>query len=141
MTTPGSEYPGRGVAILGDSAGAHFAIPNNWMRPTKFNSTTFENLLMILTRILKTFLPQFYCPEVRNFSREFFFLTNELDWPMLSWATGMSENCWYEDIHAYGDIQVDSIYQRMVEWNRCALKLDTKYNENYYFFTQRASVA
>ena len=54
LTTPGSEYPGRGVAILGDSAGAHFAIPNNWMRPTKFNSTTFENLLMILTRILKT---------------------------------------------------------------------------------------
>jgi len=90
-----SEYPSRGIAILGDSAGAHFAIPNNWMRPTVFNQSTFDNILMILT--------------------------NELDWPMLSWATGMSENCWYEDIHSYSDVQMDSLYKRMFEWNRCGL--------------------
>ena len=90
-----ADYPSKGMVILGDSAGAHFAIPPNWFRPTTFNETTFKNMLMILT--------------------------NELDWPMLSWATGHSENCWEEDIIGYGNVQVDSIYKRMVEWNRCGL--------------------
>ena len=81
---------------MGDSAGAHFGIPGNWFRPTTFNSTTFENLLMLLT--------------------------NELDWPMLSWATGMSDNCWEEDISSYTPgTQVDSLYKRMFEWNRCRI--------------------
>ena len=83
------------MVILGDSAGAHFSIPPNWMRPTTFNSSTFDNFLMILT--------------------------NELDWPMLSWATGMSENCWYEDIKSFADVQMESLYERLVEWNRCGL--------------------
>ena len=85
----------KGVAVLGDSASAHFGIPERWMKPAEFNENTFESL--------------------------FFNLVNELDWPHLSWATGMSENCWEKDIYAYGDLQVDSIYQRYVEWNRCAL--------------------
>ena len=88
-------YPPVGVAILGDSASAHFSLPPSWFRPTEFNENTFKNLFMLLT--------------------------NELDWPQLSWATGHSENCWMDDIKSYSDIQMDSIYKRLVERNRCGL--------------------
>jgi len=62
------DFPPKGVAILGDSAGAHFSIPPNWFRPSKFNKTTFDNFQMVIR--------------------------NEFDWPMISWVTGMSDNCW-----------------------------------------------
>jgi len=88
-------HPPVGVAILGDSAGAHFSLPPSWFRPTEFNENTFNNLFMLLL--------------------------NELDWPQLSWATGHSENCWMDDIHSFSDIQMDSIYKRLVERNRCGL--------------------
>ena len=90
-----AHYPPKGVAILGDSAGAHFALPPNWFRPTLFNETTFQNFKMIIG--------------------------NEFDWPMLSWVTGMSDNCWSEDVRSYSEVQMDSIYSRLLDWNRCGL--------------------
>ena len=32
-----NSYEAKGVAILGDSASAHFGIPVRWMRPAEFN--------------------------------------------------------------------------------------------------------
>ena len=90
-----AQYESKGIAVLGDSASAHFGIPERWMRPSEFNEKTFENL--------------------------FLSLVNELDWPQLSWATGMTDNCWQDDMFSYAGEQSDSIYQRYVEWNRCAL--------------------
>jgi acyloxyacyl hydrolase len=34
-----------GVAVLGDSAGAHFEVPENWVNVTEWNNTTFSNLI------------------------------------------------------------------------------------------------
>ena len=50
-------------------------------------------------------------------------LANELDWPMQNWATGMSDNCWEDDLPHFGgdDLPSQSIYRKYVEWNRCAL--------------------
>ena len=81
-----SSYQPKGVAVLGDSASAHFGVPVRWVRPTEFNETTFENLL--------------------------FSLVNELDWPQISWATGMSDNCWSKDMFSFQPNDVDSIYKR-----------------------------
>ena len=89
------DYPPMGISILGDSATAHFSIPEDWFRPEKFNENTFNNLWLSLT--------------------------NELDWPMLTWPTGFSENCWEQDVFSHTDTQVDSIYMRYVERNRCGL--------------------
>ena len=91
-----SRYPAKGITVLGDSASAHFGLPARWMRPAGFNETTFENILLLLA--------------------------NEGDWPMISWATGMSDNCWENDVFSWTGSDFDSsIYQRYVEWNRCAL--------------------
>ena len=83
-----SSYQPKGVAVLGDSASAHFGVPVRWVRPTEFNETTFENLL--------------------------FSLVNELDWPQISWATGMSDNCWTKDMFSFQPNDVDSIYKRYI---------------------------
>ena len=32
-----NSYEAKGVAVLGDSASAHFGIPVRWMRPAEFN--------------------------------------------------------------------------------------------------------
>ena len=90
-----SGYPSKGIAILGDSATAHFSIPEQWFRPTEFNQTTFQNLYLALV--------------------------NEMDWPMLTWPTGFSDNCWEQDVWSYSSKKTDSIYLRYVEHNRCAL--------------------
>ena len=89
-----SRYPAKGITVLGDSASAHFGLPARWMRPAEFDEHTFDNLLLLLA--------------------------NEGDWPMVSWATGMSDNCWSDDVFSYTSAE-SSIYQRYVDWNRCAL--------------------
>ena len=89
-------HPPVGVAILGDSAGAHFSLPPSWFRPTEFNEKTFNNLFMLLL--------------------------NELDWPQLSWITGFKGNCWETGPKSWVEGKyVDSIYSRLVERNRCNL--------------------
>lgn len=87
-----------GVAILGDSAGAHFAVPEIWFRPQtwKKNSNPFVDAK--------------------------FTLTNELDWPMMSWVTGFTDRCWETaPISWVEGVNVDSIYARLVDRNRCNL--------------------
>ncbi|XP_065191955.1 acyloxyacyl hydrolase-like [Sycon ciliatum] len=79
-----------GTAVLGDSIGAHFHIPPEWMNVTELSEKAFANLLYILT--------------------------NELDWPQLSTATGhYNSSRWPDEIHG----PMDSLYQRMFELNRC----------------------
>jgi acyloxyacyl hydrolase len=51
-----------GVAVIGDSAGAHFHIPPDWMNASAIDKNTFSNLLFVLS--------------------------NELDWPQQSATTG-----------------------------------------------------
>ncbi|XP_038624193.1 acyloxyacyl hydrolase isoform X1 [Tachyglossus aculeatus] len=69
----------RGIILLGDSAGAHFHIPPEWLTATQMSSKSFSNL-----------------PEA---------MTNELDWPQLSGMTGFlnsthgNENSVYLRLH------------------------------------------
>jgi acyloxyacyl hydrolase len=51
-----------GTILLGDSAGAHFHIPPEWLTASLINSTTYSNLISVLE--------------------------NEFDWPMYSASTG-----------------------------------------------------
>jgi acyloxyacyl hydrolase len=79
-----------GIAILGDSATAHFRIPPSYFTAKTLNLKTFEGLL-------------------RN-------AENELDFPMLSWSTGHSDASNYSpDI----DGPMDSIYKRLRDNNLC----------------------
>ena len=49
-------------------------------------------------------------------------LTNEIDWPMMSWITGFTDKCWGTGPISYvKDRNVDSIYSRLVKRNRCNL--------------------
>ena len=79
-----------GVAILGDSATAHFRIPPNYLTAANL---TFANFANILTN-----------------------LENELDFPMLSWSTGHRRT---EEFAPDVDGPVDSIYMRMRKNNLC----------------------
>ena len=72
-------------------------------------------------------------------------LANELDWPMQNWATGMSDNCWEDDLPHFGgdDLPSQSIYRRYVEWNRCALndyQTQVFFNEFYFFWDQKSNL-
>lgn len=79
-----------GVAILGDSATAHFRIPPNYFVAANLSYATFANL-------------------VRN-------VENELDFPMLSWSTGhLDTSNFAPDV----DGPMDSIYKRLRENNLC----------------------
>lgn len=79
-----------GVAILGDSATAHFRIPPTYLTAKTLSLGTFSGLL-------------------RN-------IENELDFPMLSWSTGHVEASVYApDI----DGPMDSIYKRLRDNNLC----------------------
>jgi len=79
-----------GVAVLGDSASAHFHIPPSYVTAATMNEHTFKDLLYILE--------------------------NEFDWPMLSSTTGYANiSQWSGSISG----PVDSLYFRMVELNRC----------------------
>lgn len=77
-----------GAVILGDSAGAHFHIPPEWVTARNLSVEAFQHLLFIAE--------------------------NELDWPMLSSATGYMNSTWRE---AAGP--VDSTYLRLRSINRC----------------------
>ena len=79
-----------GVAILGDSATAHFRIPPGYLTAANLSAHTFQNI-------------------IRN-------LENELDFPMLSWSTGHRRTDeFYPDVEG----PVDSIYMRMRQNNLC----------------------
>jgi acyloxyacyl hydrolase len=52
----------KGVAVLGDSAGAHFHIPVDWLDPHLINKTTYSEMVFVLA--------------------------NEMDWPQRSATTG-----------------------------------------------------
>lgn len=79
-----------GTIVLGDSAGAHFHIPPQWMTASQLNKDTYSDLLLILE--------------------------NEFDWPMLSLMTGFdTTQRWKNSIQG----PMDSIYLKMRERNRC----------------------
>lgn len=80
-----------GIALLGDSATAHFRIPAEYLTAGEWNSTTFNFLLPLLE--------------------------NEGDWPMLSWGTGF-ENTSAVPI---GNIRgpMNSLYTYLKELNQC----------------------
>jgi acyloxyacyl hydrolase len=79
-----------GVAILGDSATAHFRIPPSYLIAKNLSLSTFSRLI----------------PN----------LENELDFPMVSWSTGHSDiKQFYPDIEG----PLDSIYLRLRENNLC----------------------
>ena len=72
-------------------------------------------------------------------------LANELDWPMQNWATGMSDNCWEDDLPHFGgdDLPSQSIYRRYVEWNRCALndyQTQVFFYEFYFFLDHKSNL-
>ena len=93
-----SESDQMGIAILGDSAGAHFSIPEEWFRADTWNSSSdpFQDWKIAIG--------------------------NELDWPMMSAFTGFTENCWRNGpVSHVNGIEVDSIYARLVQRNRCNL--------------------
>lgn len=79
-----------GVVVLGDSVGAHFHIPPEYLTAKDLSVDTFTDLLFILE--------------------------NEFDWPMLSMTTGhFNSSRWKNSITG----PMDSIYSRMVQRNRC----------------------
>lgn len=75
----------RGIVLLGDSAGAHFHIPPEWLTASQMSLKSFFSL-----------------PTA---------LTDELDWPQLSGATGF--------LNATSKIKENSIYLRLRKRNRC----------------------
>ncbi|XP_023569310.1 acyloxyacyl hydrolase isoform X2 [Octodon degus] len=75
----------RGLILLGDSAGAHFHIPPEWLTASQMSLNSFFNL-----------------PTA---------LTDELNWPQLSGATGFLDST-----TGMGE---RSIYLRLRKWNRC----------------------
>lgn len=79
-----------GTVVLGDSVGAHFHIPPEWLTAKDLSIATFADL--------------------------FFILENEFDWPMLSFTTGYtSDSKWKNDITG----PTDSLYRKLRERNRC----------------------
>ncbi|XP_077983383.1 acyloxyacyl hydrolase-like [Glandiceps talaboti] len=65
-----------GITILGDSAGAHFHIPAEWVTPTKMSVEMFINVTFIAG--------------------------NELDWPSMSSTTGFQNLTW-PVVHGWTD--------------------------------------
>ncbi|CAK8694911.1 unnamed protein product [Clavelina lepadiformis] len=79
----------RGIAILGDSAGAHFHLPPEYFMAETLDEDTFQDVLMLLT--------------------------DEFDWPQLSGVTAFTTNKWPHSI----DGPVDSLYMRLLKDNKC----------------------
>lgn len=75
----------RGIVLLGDSAGAHFHVPPEWITASQMSLKSFFSL-----------------PTA---------LTDELDWPQLSGATGF--------LNATSGIKENSIYLHLRKRNRC----------------------
>ena len=79
-----------GIAVLGDSATAHFRIPETFLLPMDYNQSTFAHLYR--------------------------FLEDEADFPMLSWGTGfMDPSSFAHDVSG----PMKSIYSNMRNHNRC----------------------
>ena len=79
-----------GVVVLGDSVGAHFHIPPEYLTSRDLSIETFTDLL--------------------------FTLENEFDWPMLSMTTGhFNSSKWKNSISG----PMESIYSTMLKRNRC----------------------
>eukprot|EP01084_Bolivina_argentea_P110558 197377_1 len=80
-----------GIAVWGDSAGAHFHLPPEWMNVTEMNQNVFE--------------------------QAYYVLLDELDWPMLSATSAFYNNTerWKYII----DGPVQSLYEYMYENNKC----------------------
>ena len=81
-----------GVAILGDSAAAHFAIPPSYLTPALINSHTYSDILKIVE--------------------------NEVDWPDMSSTTGFHVSSWTGNPGP----QVSSLYKKNVERNKCSVR-------------------
>lgn len=81
--------PSRGILAIGDSATAHFSLPPSYLTPSGFNATTYADIINVLL--------------------------TEADWPQCSWSTAWanSTTC------PHSLLNVSSIYQRMLERNRC----------------------
>ncbi|KAK3597581.1 hypothetical protein CHS0354_018177 [Potamilus streckersoni] len=81
----------RGIALLGDSIGAHFHLPREWFNSTELSVEAFE------------LLP--------------FILENEFDWPELSSTTGFmnATDSMQRVIHG----PTDSLYYRLWQRNHC----------------------
>jgi len=79
-----------GVILLGDSAGAHFSIPPEYITATKIGPNTYKDVIQLLE--------------------------NEGDWPQLSSSTGHINNKWFPG----PTIPTDSYYLRLRARNRCA---------------------
>eukprot|EP01090_Pellita_catalonica_P010171 TRINITY_DN21636_c0_g1_i1.p1 TRINITY_DN21636_c0_g1~~TRINITY_DN21636_c0_g1_i1.p1 ORF type:complete len:602 (+),score=61.13 TRINITY_DN21636_c0_g1_i1:258-1808(+) len=78
-----------GIAIMGDSAGAHFHVPPSYVQATILNGTTFDDLIEILEM--------------------------EFDWPQMSATTGFLHSDWRG--HPEGPMK--SMYSNFVERNLC----------------------
>lgn len=78
-----------GFILLGDSAGAHFHIPPQWMTAAEINNSTFSDFLEILE--------------------------DEMDWPEQSSSTGYMNETWSG--HPIGP--VNSMYMYFRERNLC----------------------
>jgi acyloxyacyl hydrolase len=79
-----------GIAMLGDSATAHFRIPTDFLTASQWNHSTFECLVPLLE--------------------------NEGDWPMLSWGTGHVNTSKFAPA-VHGPMQ--SLYNLLRERNQC----------------------
>jgi len=79
-----------GIVMLGDSAGAHFHMPEAWFDPTQLNDAALTN--------------------------GSFVIENEGDWPQLSSSTGYLPA---SDFAPFITGPVDSIYKRLRARNRC----------------------
>ena len=80
----------RGIAILGDSAAAHFHIPPQYFEPLTYGNHTFDDVLPALE--------------------------DELDWPLFSWNTGFMNTSIYDPTISG---PVNSTYMYLNSRNRC----------------------
>ncbi|MES1912968.1 MAG: hypothetical protein MHM6MM_005208 [Cercozoa sp. M6MM] len=97
-----ADTPHMGVAILSDSAGAHFAIPEKWLNPKKFALHDEDGKHYSFNNLVHT-------------------LQNEFDWPQCSLVTGTvpPEQANDDMLCPPNKRPVESIYQRMLKRNRC----------------------
>ena len=84
-----SQYPSRGILAIGDSATAHFSLPPSFVTPEGFNMSTYHGLIQDLF--------------------------TEIDWPHCSWSTAWANST----VCPYSSLEITSIYQKMLERNRC----------------------
>ncbi|XP_033284166.1 acyloxyacyl hydrolase isoform X3 [Orcinus orca] len=112
----------RGIILLGDSAGAHFHIPPDWITasqmslnficqaPLEAKPPEQQSALFSVAAF-----PQHVSGQNRPWNKSFFnlptALTNELDWPQLSGTTGFLDST--------SGVKENSIYLRLRKRNHC----------------------